>query len=58
MVFVIQNIWEKRYLNYRQNKKNANRLGMIPQFKCFFGFQEEENLMNNGVEMNEHSDAK
>ena len=42
MVYIIQNIWEKRYTTYRQNKQQANKFSLIPQFKCFFGFQDLE----------------
>jgi hypothetical protein len=41
LIYVIQNIWERKYLPYRESKV-TKKPSIIPQFKCFFGFDDDE----------------
>jgi hypothetical protein len=40
LTYVIQNLWERKYLPFRERKSSAAKL--LPQFNCFFGFEGEE----------------
>jgi hypothetical protein len=41
LIYVIQGIWERKYTPYRQNKLNS-KTSIVPQFKRFFGFEDDE----------------
>ena len=41
IVYVVHTIWNKKYLKYREERKQ-NTKHIIPAFNCFFGFADEE----------------
>jgi len=48
LIYVIQNVWERRYLSYRESK-TIKKTSLIPQFKCFFGFEDDEKDCENNM---------
>ena len=55
IVYVVHTIWNKKYLNFRESKKNVGNI--LPRFNCFFGFQgfesQKESIDTNCLENEE-----
>lgn len=41
LVYIVHTVWNKKYLNYRQQRNTRNN-PVIPKFSCFFGFNDQE----------------
>ena len=56
IVYVVYTIWNKKYLKYREERKQ-NTKNVIPAFNCFYGFQDEEVELER-ASANEYKEAK